>query len=61
MSLEMDFCRVHLVTKIFLLFYMKIDIVNTFQLVTTNNTCTFSEKMTLLQFYIKSLLRAMAA
>ena len=60
MSLEMDFCSVHLVTKIFLLFYMKIDIVNTFQFVTTNNTCTFLKKMTLLRFYIKSLLRGVA-
>ena len=47
MCLESDFRSAHLVTKNFFLFYIKIYILNTFLLVTTDETCTFRRKMTL--------------
>ena len=45
MCLEKDFRGAVLVTKKFLLFYIKLSILNIFLLVTTNKTCTFSRKI----------------
>ena len=49
MCLEKDFRGAVLVTKEFLLFYIKINILNIFLLVATNKTCTFMRKITLLE------------
>ena len=56
MCLEKDFRGAVLVTKKFLLFYIKLSILNIFLLVTTNKTCTFTRKMTLFECNIIAFL-----